>query len=56
MIHTLPSLFVSLDREASEYNDPTAHGLLKFKKEYKFVAYAYLLSDSDDDNLAVYGQ
>ena len=42
---TLPSLFVSLDREASENEEPTAHGLLKFIKGYKFVACAYLLSD-----------
>ena len=29
---TLPSLLVSLDREASENEEPTAHGLLKFIK------------------------
>ena len=45
LIRTLPSLFISLDREASENNEPTAHGLLKFMKTYKFVACAYLLSD-----------
>lgn len=45
MIHTLPSIFVSLDCEASENSEPTAHGLLNFMKSYKFVACAYLLSD-----------
>ena len=45
VIRTLPSLLVSLDREASENGEPTAHGLLKFMKGYKFVACAYLLSD-----------
>ena len=45
LIRTLPSLFISLDREASENNEQTAHGLLKFMKTYKFVACAYLLSD-----------
>ena len=45
VIRTLPSLFVSLDHEASENNEPTAHGLLKFMKTYKFIACAYLLSD-----------
>lgn len=45
VIRTLPSLFVSLDREASENAEPTAHGLLKLMKTYKFVACAYLLSD-----------
>ena len=45
VIRTLPSLFVSLDREASENDEPTAHGLLKLMKTYKFVACAYLLSD-----------
>ena len=30
LIRTLPSLFISLDHEASENNEPTAHGLLKF--------------------------
>ncbi len=45
VMRTLPSLLVSLDREASENGVPTAHGLLKFMKCYKFVAGAYLLSD-----------
>ena len=44
VLRTLPSLLMSLDREASG-NEPTAHGLLKFMKGYKFVACAYLLSD-----------
>ena len=37
-------LLVSLDREASENVEPTAHGLFKFMKCYKFVATAHLLS------------
>ena len=45
VLRTLPSLLVSLNREASENDEPTAHGLLKFMKGYKFVACAYLLSD-----------
>jgi len=45
VIRTLPSILVSLDREASENGEPTAHGLYKFMKSYKFVATAYLLSD-----------
>ena len=45
MLCTLPSLLVSLDREASENDEPTAHGLLKFMKGYKFAACAYLLLD-----------
>ena len=38
-------ILVSLDREASENGEPTAHGLFKFMKCYKFVACLYLLSD-----------
>lgn len=45
VIRTLPSILVSLDREASENGEPTAHGLYKFMKSYKFVATAYLLFD-----------
>jgi len=45
LIHSLPSILVSLDREAAENGEPTAHGLYKFMKYYKFVACAYLLSD-----------
>ena len=47
LIHTctLPSILVSLDREASENGEPTAHGLYRFMKCYKFVATAYLMSD-----------
>ena len=45
VIRTLPFLLVSLNHEASENNEPTAHGLLKFMKGYQFVACAYLLSD-----------
>ena len=32
VVRTLPSLLVSLDREASEHGEPTAHGLYKFMK------------------------
>ena len=44
VIRTLPSLLVSLDREESQNREPTAYGLLKFMKSYKFVACSYLLS------------
>ena len=43
VIHCLPSILVSLDREASENGEPTtAHGQFKFMKCYKFVACLYL--------------
>lgn len=45
LIRSLPSILVSLDREASENGEPTAHGLYKFMSRYKFVATAYLLAD-----------
>ena len=45
VVRSLPSLLVSLDREASENGEPTALGLYKFMKSYKFVASVYLLSD-----------
>ena len=45
VVCTLPFLLVSLDREASEHGEPTAHGLYKFMKSYKFVACTYLLHD-----------
>ena len=45
LIRTFPSILVSLDREASENNEATAHGLLNFMKCYKFIATTYLLSD-----------
>ena len=45
VIPTYPSILVSLDREASERGEPTAHGLFKFMKNYRFLACAYLLSD-----------
>ena len=44
LIRSLPIL-ISLDREASENGEPTAHGLYKFMKYYKFEATAFLLSD-----------
>ncbi len=40
IVSSLPSLLVSLDREASEKGEPIATGLLKFMKTYKFVACA----------------
>lgn len=45
LIRTLPSILVSLEWEASENGEPTAHGLYKFMRCYKFKAKAYLLSD-----------
>ncbi len=45
IVSSLPSLLVSLDREASEKGEPIATGLLKFMKTYKCVACAYLMSD-----------
>ena len=45
LIRCLPSILVSLKREASKNGEPTAHGLFKFMKCYKFVACVYLLSD-----------
>ena len=45
LVHNLPAILVSLDREASENGEPTAHGLLNFMKTYKFVTCLYLLSD-----------
>ena len=45
LIRRLNSVLVSLDREASEKSEPTAHGLYKFMKSYKLVATPYLLSD-----------
>ena len=46
VICCLPSILVSLDREASENSEPTAHGLFKFMKCYKFVACCtYLFPD-----------
>lgn len=45
LVRSLPSILVSLDREASENREATAHGLYKFIKCYRFVACTYLLSD-----------
>ena len=45
ILHTLPSLITSLDREASERSEPTARGLLKFIRTYELVACVSLLSD-----------
>ena len=38
ILHTLPSLITSLDREALERSEPTAQRLLKFICTYEFVA------------------
>ena len=45
LVRCLPSILVTLDRKAPENGEPTAHGLFKFMKCYKFVACLYLLSD-----------
>jgi len=45
LIRTLPSILVSLDHEASENGEATAHGLFNFMKCYKFIACTYFLSD-----------
>ena len=45
IIRTHPAILMSLDHEASDRGEPTAHGLLIFMKSYKFLACAYLLSD-----------
>ena len=38
IVCSLPSILISLDRKASENGEPTAYGLYKFMKCYKFVA------------------
>ena len=43
--HSLSSVLVSLDREASERSNPTASGLLKFMKQFFFVAALSLFAD-----------
>ena len=43
LLRTLPSLIASLDREASEWGEPTAQGLLWFVKMHSFIATAHLL-------------
>ena len=43
IIRTLPSLIISLSREASERGEPTAAGLLKFVKTQIFIATAHHL-------------
>ena len=45
IVQTLPSLLISLDKEAAERGDPTTNGLLKFAKTYNFVACTLLLAD-----------
>ena len=42
---SLSSVLVSLDREASERSNPTASGLLKFMKQFFFVAALSLFAD-----------
>lgn len=43
LLRILPSVIVSLDREASKRGEPIASGLLRFVKTYNFVATAHLL-------------
>ena len=45
VIHTYSSVLVSLECEVSEHGEPTAHGLTKFMKCYKFIFSIYVLSD-----------
>ncbi|XP_006824225.1 zinc finger protein 862-like [Saccoglossus kowalevskii] len=42
---TLPAVITSLEREAEERGDATAHGLSIFLKQYNFVAAVHMLSD-----------
>ena len=44
VIRILPSLITSLEREASERDEPTAVGLVRVVKTYYFIASCYLLS------------
>ena len=46
ILRTMPSLIASLEREASERDEPAAVGLVKFVKTYYFVACCKLLSSS----------
>ena len=43
LLRTLPSLIVSLDREASKRGEPTAEGLLRFVKTHSFIVTVHLL-------------
>ena len=43
LLHTLPSLIASLEREATERGEPTAEGLLQFVMSHFFIATALLL-------------
>lgn len=44
LIRILPSLITSLERAATERDEPTAVGLVKIVKMYYFTASCYLLS------------
>ena len=44
--HILPSLLVSLEREANERNDATSAGLSTFCKGFDFLANVHLLCDA----------
>lgn len=41
----LPSVIVSLEREAEEHHNAEALGLASFIKKYKFIAALYMFSD-----------
>ena len=43
-LRTVPSLIMSLEREASERDEPAAVGLVRFVKTYYFVACCKMLS------------
>ena len=45
ILRTMPSLIASLEREASERDEPAAVGLVRFVKTYYFVACCKLLSE-----------
>lgn len=44
ILHTLPSLIASLEREVTEWHEPAAVGLVKFVKTYYFIACYKMLS------------
>ena len=46
LLHILPSLRASLEREATEQREPTAESLLRFVKSHFFIATAHLQDTS----------
>ena len=52
IIHTLPSLIASLEREATERSEPAAEGLAKFVKTY--IVLLYRLCSPSASHLASY--